>query len=107
MYTKLVIVTDDDIDPRDWQAVIWALTTRTDPRRDATFVDNSPIDYLDFASPASGLGSKMGWDATHKWPGETERAWGVPATMDEATKRRVDAYWMELGLGSAQGEGKP
>lgn len=98
MYTKFVIVTDDDVDARDWQAVVWALTTRSDPRRDATFIDNSPIDYLDFASPVSGLGSKMGLDATNKWPGETERPWGTPACMDEATRQRVDAYWAELGL---------
>ena len=98
MYTKTIIVTDDDIDARDWKAVIWALTTRSDPRRDATFVDSSPIDYLDFASPVSGLGSKMGLDATHKWPGETDRTWGTPATMDEATRQRVDAYWSRLGL---------
>ncbi|MCG5540591.1 MULTISPECIES: 4-hydroxy-3-polyprenylbenzoate decarboxylase [unclassified Halorhodospira] len=98
MYTKFIIVTDDDVDARDWKAVIWALTTRSDPRRDATFIDHSPIDYLDFASPVSGLGSKMGLDATNKWPGETDRTWGTPATMDEATRARVDAYWAELGL---------
>jgi len=98
MYTKFIIVTDDDVNARDWKSVIWALTTRSDPRRDATFIDHSPIDYLDFASPVSGLGSKMGLDATNKWPGETDRTWGTPATMDKATRARVDAYWAELGL---------
>ncbi len=98
MYTKFIIVTDDDVDARDWKSVIWALTTRSDPRRDATFVDHSPIDYLDFASPVSGLGSKMGVDATNKWRGETDREWGRPATMDAETRARVDAYWAELGL---------
>ncbi|MBK1734425.1 3-octaprenyl-4-hydroxybenzoate decarboxylase [Halorhodospira abdelmalekii] len=98
MYTKLIIVTDDDVDARDWQSVIWAVTTRCDPYRDATFIEQSPIDYLDFASPVSGLGSKLGLDATNKWPGETTRTWGVVATMDERTKRRVDAYWDQLGL---------
>ncbi len=98
MYTKFIVVTDDDIDARDWRAVVWALTTRSDPRRDATFVDNSPIDYLDFASPVTGLGSKLGLDATHKWPGETDRRWGEPVAMDAETRRRVDAYWAQLGL---------
>ncbi|MFA9459390.1 4-hydroxy-3-polyprenylbenzoate decarboxylase [Thiohalorhabdus methylotrophus] len=98
MYTKFVVVVDDDIDTRDWKDVIWALTTRVDPVRDTTLVDNSPIDYLDFASPVSGLGSKMGIDATNKWPGETQREWGHPVRMDKATRERVDGLWSELGL---------
>ena len=98
MYTKFIIVTDDDVNIRDWKEVIWALTTRVDPKRDTTIVDSTPIDYLDFASPVAGLGSKMGIDATNKWPGETHREWGRPIAMDEAVKRRVDALWQELGL---------
>jgi 4-hydroxy-3-polyprenylbenzoate decarboxylase len=98
MYTKFVIVVDEDIDTRNWQDVIWAITTRMDPARDTTLLQNTPIDYLDFASPVSGLGSKMGMDATNKWPGETEREWGTPIVMDEAVKRRVDDMWNELGL---------
>jgi 4-hydroxy-3-polyprenylbenzoate decarboxylase len=98
MYTKFVIVTDDDVNVRDWQDVIWAMTTRMDPGRDTTIVDNTPIDYLDFASPVSGLGSKMGLDATNKWPGETAREWGRPIEMDEAVRRRVDEIWGQLGL---------
>jgi len=98
MYTKFIIVVDDDIDIRKWQEVIWAITTRVDPTRDTLLVDNTPIDYLDFASPVSGLGSKMGLDATNKWPGETQREWGTPIAMDDVTKRRVDAMWVELGL---------
>lgn len=98
MYTKFVIVTDDDINARDWQDVIWALTTRMDPKRDSMFVEDSPIDYLDFASPVSGLGSKIGLDATNKWPGETHREWGQPISMDEQTKQHVDSIWAELGL---------
>ena len=98
MYTKFIIVVDDDIDIRDWKEVIWAITTRVDPSRDTLLVDNTPIDYLDFASPVSGLGSKMGLDATNKWPGETQREWGKPIVMDEAVKRRVDEMWGELGL---------
>ena len=98
MYTKFIIVTDDDIDIRDWKAVIWAITTRVDPMRDTLIVENTPIDYLDFASPISGLGSKMGIDATHKWPGETSREWGVPIVMDEAVKKKVDAIWSGLKL---------
>ncbi len=98
MYTKFIIVVDDDIDIRDWKEVIWAMTTRVDPSRDTLLVDNTPIDYLDFASPVSGLGSKMGLDATNKWPGETQREWGTPIVMDEAVKRRVDEMWGELGL---------
>ncbi|MBK8569923.1 MAG: 4-hydroxy-3-polyprenylbenzoate decarboxylase [Nitrosomonadales bacterium] len=98
MYTKFIIVVDDDIDIREWKEVIWAITTRVDPTRDTLLVDNTPIDYLDFASPVSGLGSKMGLDATNKWPGETQREWGTPIAMDDVTKRRIDAMWGELGL---------
>jgi len=98
MYTKFVVVVDEDIDVRDWKEVIWALSTRVDPSRDVLLVDNTPIDYLDFASPVSGLGSKMGIDATGKWPGETARRWGRPLVMDAEVKRRVDALWGELGL---------
>ena len=98
MYTKFIIVTDDDIDIRDWKEVVWALTTRVDPARDTLLVESTPIDYLDFASPVSGLGSKMGIDATHKWAGETSRAWGRPIAMDAEVKARVDALWRELGL---------
>jgi 4-hydroxy-3-polyprenylbenzoate decarboxylase len=98
MYTKFIIVVDEDVDARDWKEVIWAITTRVDPTRDTVLVDNTPIDYLDFASPVSGLGSKMGIDATNKWAGETSREWGRPITMDAAVKARVDAIWNELGL---------
>ncbi|MDZ7594331.1 MAG: 4-hydroxy-3-polyprenylbenzoate decarboxylase [Thiobacillus sp.] len=98
MYTKFIIVTDDDVDVRDWKEVMWALTTRVDPARDTLLVENTPIDYLDFASPVSGLGSKMGIDATNKWPGETSREWGTPIEMDAAVKARVDALWDELNL---------
>jgi len=98
MYTKFIIVTDDDVDIRDWKEVIWALTTRVDPARDTLLAERTPIDYLDFASPVSGLGSKMGIDATNKWPGETSRGWGTPIAMDAEVKRRVDALWGELGL---------
>ncbi|MFC3094820.1 4-hydroxy-3-polyprenylbenzoate decarboxylase [Alteromonas sediminis] len=98
MYTKFVIVCDDDVDARNWEDVIWAITTRMDPTRDTTLIDNTPIDYLDFASPVSGLGSKMGMDATNKMPGETDREWGEPIVMDEAVKQRVDAIWDELGI---------
>jgi 4-hydroxy-3-polyprenylbenzoate decarboxylase len=98
MYTKFVIVTDDDVNVRDWNDVIWALTTRVDPLRDTVLMDNTPIDYLDFASPVSGLGSKMGIDATGKWPGETTRNWGTPITMTESVKERVDDLWKELGI---------
>ncbi|MCG8428700.1 MAG: 4-hydroxy-3-polyprenylbenzoate decarboxylase [Chromatiales bacterium] len=98
MYTKFVIVTDDDVNVRDWQDVIWAMTTRMDPGRDTTIVDNTPIDYLDFASPVSGLGSKMGFDATNKWPGETDREWGRPIVMDSGVKARVDEIWEQLGI---------
>jgi 4-hydroxy-3-polyprenylbenzoate decarboxylase len=98
MYTKFILVTDDDVDVRDWKEVMWALTTRVDPARDTLLVENTPIDYLDFASPVSGLGSKMGIDATNKWPGETTREWGTPIVMDAAVKARVDAMWQDLGL---------
>jgi 4-hydroxy-3-polyprenylbenzoate decarboxylase len=98
MYTKLIVVVDDDVNVRDWKEVIWALTTRVDAARDTTVVENTPIDYLDFASPVSGLGSKMGIDATNKWPGETAREWGRTIVMDEAVKRRVDEIWGGLGL---------
>ncbi|MEZ5588675.1 MAG: 4-hydroxy-3-polyprenylbenzoate decarboxylase [Sedimenticolaceae bacterium] len=99
MYTKFVIVTDDDVNVRDWNDVIWAMTTRMDPVRDTTLVENTPIDYLDFASPVSGLGGKVGFDATNKWPGETDREWGRPIAMDPAVKARVDAIWDDLGIG--------
>ena len=98
MYTKTIIVVDDDVDIRDWKEVIWAMSTRTDTARDTLIVENTPIDYLDFASPVAGLGSKMGIDATNKWPGETQREWGRPIVMDAAVKQRVDALWGELGL---------
>jgi len=98
MYTKFIIVTDDDVNIRDWKEVVWAMTTRVDAARDTVIVENTPIDYLDFASPVSGLGSKMGIDATNKWRGETTREWGRPITMDEAVKSRVDAIWDSLGL---------
>jgi 4-hydroxy-3-polyprenylbenzoate decarboxylase len=98
MYTKFVIVCDDDVNARDWNDVIWAITTRMDPSRDTVLIDNTPIDYLDFASPVSGLGSKMGMDATNKMPGETDREWGTPIIMDEAVKQRVDEIWDDLGL---------
>ncbi|KPQ25356.1 MAG: 3-octaprenyl-4-hydroxybenzoate carboxy-lyase UbiD [Halomonas sp. HL-48] len=98
MYTKFVIVLDDDVDARNWEDVMWAITTRMDPARDTVMVENTPIDYLDFASPVSGLGSKMGLDATNKWPGETDREWGTPIVMDEDVKARVDARWDSLGI---------
>ena len=98
MYTKFVIVTDDDVNVRDWNDVIWAMTTRMDPARDTTLIENTPIDYLDFASPVSGLGSKVGFDATNKWPGETDREWGRPIRMTTAVKERVDAIWEQLGI---------
>jgi 4-hydroxy-3-polyprenylbenzoate decarboxylase len=98
MYTKFVIVTDDDVDVRNWDDVIWAMTTRMDPTRDTVLVDNTPIDYLDFASPVSGLGSKMGMDATNKMPGETDREWGEPIVMDKAVQQRIDDLWDELGI---------
>ncbi|SEP10581.1 4-hydroxy-3-polyprenylbenzoate decarboxylase [Nitrosovibrio sp. Nv6] len=98
MYTKFIIVTDDDVNIRDWKEVIWAITTRVDPARDTLIVENTPIDYLDFASPVSGLGGKMGLDATNKWPGETDREWGAPIVMDAVVKTRIDGMWEGLGL---------
>ncbi len=98
MYTKFVIVTDDDVDVRDWKDVIWAMTTRMDPVRDTILVENTPIDYLDFASPVSGLGGKIGFDATNKWKGETTREWGRPIAMTDEIKQRVDAIWEDLGI---------
>jgi 4-hydroxy-3-polyprenylbenzoate decarboxylase len=98
MYTKFIVVVDEDVDIRDWKEVIWAITTRVDPIRDTTLVDNTPIDYLDFASPVSGLGSKMGIDATNKWPGETSREWGKTIAMGDDVKQRVDALWESLGF---------
>ena len=103
MYTKFIIVVDEDVNIRDWKEVIWAITTRMDAIRDTTLVDNTPIDYLDFASPHAGLGSKMGLDATNKWAGETSREWGVPIVMDEGVKARVDQLWDSLGLQGAAG----
>jgi 4-hydroxy-3-polyprenylbenzoate decarboxylase len=98
MYTKFIIVVDEDIDPRQWKEVVWAMTTRMDPVRDAVMVEGTPIDYLDFASPVSGLGGKMGLDATNKWPGETNREWGRPIAMSDEVKQRVDGMWADLGL---------
>ncbi|HEY8069099.1 MAG TPA: 4-hydroxy-3-polyprenylbenzoate decarboxylase [Burkholderiales bacterium] len=98
MYTKFIVVVDDDIDARNWKEVVWAITTRVDPARDTLIAENTPIDYLDFASPVAGLGSKMGIDATHKWPGETSRTWGRPIAMDAEVKRRVDELWKDLKL---------
>ncbi|ODU06993.1 MAG: 3-octaprenyl-4-hydroxybenzoate decarboxylase [Rubrivivax sp. SCN 71-131] len=96
MYTKFIVVTDDDVDVRDWKEVVWAITTRMDPVRDTTLVERTPIDYLDFASPVSGLGGKMGLDATHKWPGETERPWGRVIAMDAAVLQRTEALVEQL-----------
>ena len=98
MYTKFIVVVDEDVDVRDWKEVVWAMTTRMDPVRDTVLVENTPIDYLDFASPVSGLGGKMGRDATNKWPGETNREWGTPIRMDDSVKQRVDEMWDSLGL---------
>ena len=98
MYTKFVIVTDDDVNARDWNDVIWAITTRMDPARDTVMIENTPIDYLDFASPIPRLGSKMGLDATNKMPGETDREWGVPIEMDQAVKQKVDQLWDQLAI---------
>ncbi|BCA97105.1 3-octaprenyl-4-hydroxybenzoate carboxy-lyase [Legionella antarctica] len=98
MYTKFVIVCDDDVDARNWHDVVWAMTTRMDPCRDTVMIENTPIDYLDFASPVSGLGSKMGMDATTKWPGETQREWGKPIVMDKEILDKVNGYWPSLGL---------
>jgi 4-hydroxy-3-polyprenylbenzoate decarboxylase len=96
MYTKFIVVVDEDVNIRDWAEVIWAITTRVDPIRDTLLADNTPIDYLDFASPVSGLGSKMGIDATNKWPGETSREWGRPMAMDAAVSRKMEAVWDSL-----------
>jgi 4-hydroxy-3-polyprenylbenzoate decarboxylase len=98
MYTKIIVVVDDDVDVRNWKEVIWALTTRVDAARDTTIVENTPIDYLDFASPVAGLGAKMGIDATNKWPAETGRTWGRPIAMDAEVKQRVDGLWGKLGF---------
>ena len=98
MYTKWVIVVDDDIDARDWKDVMWAMSTRMDPARDTTMIEHTPIDYLDFASPVSGLGSKIGLDATNKWDGETSREWGEKLYMEQDVIDHVDAMWGELGL---------
>lgn len=98
MYTKMIVVTDDDIDARNWEDVIWAMTTRMDPARDMTVIENTPIDYLDFASPVSGLGSKVGFDATNKWPGETTREWGEVISMSDEVKSKVDQMWDDLGI---------
>ena len=98
MYTKFVIVTDDDVDVRRWEDVIWAMSTRMDPARDTEIIENTPIDYLDFASPVAGIGSKIGFDATNKWAGETDREWGRPIRMDDETRKRVDELWPSLGL---------
>lgn len=97
MYTKFVVVVDDDVNVREWEDVIWAITTRMDPARDTTIIENTPIDYLDFASPVSGLGSKMGFDATNKWTGETTREWGEPIVMDKAVVSRIDDLWSDIG----------
>ncbi|MDM8567258.1 4-hydroxy-3-polyprenylbenzoate decarboxylase [Candidatus Halobeggiatoa sp. HSG11] len=98
MYTKFVIITDNDINVRNWQDVIWAVTTRMDPVRDTTIIENTPIDYLDFASPVSGLGGKIGFDATNKWQGETQREWGKPVNMSKDVKNKIDDIWDELGI---------
>ncbi|HHS83738.1 MAG TPA: 4-hydroxy-3-polyprenylbenzoate decarboxylase [Gammaproteobacteria bacterium] len=98
MYTKFVIVTDEDVNVRDWNDVIWAITTRMDPVRDTTLIENTPIDYLDFASPVSGLGGKIGFDATNKWPGETSREWGRPIRMSDEVVQKIDAIWEELEI---------
>lgn len=98
MYTKFIVIVDEDINTRDWKEVIWAMTTRMDPVRDAVLVENTPIDYLDFASPVSGLGGKMGMDATNKWPGETDREWGRVIKMDKDVVQKVDDLWADLGL---------
>ncbi|MDQ7011838.1 MAG: 4-hydroxy-3-polyprenylbenzoate decarboxylase [Mariprofundaceae bacterium] len=103
MYTKFIIVVDDDVNCRDWKEVVWAVSTRCDPARDFAFAENTPIDYLDFASPVAGLGSKVGIDATNKWPGETSREWGRPISMTDKVRQRVDDIWDELGLESANG----
>jgi 4-hydroxy-3-polyprenylbenzoate decarboxylase len=98
MYTKFVIVTDDDVNARDWRDVMWAITTRMDPQRDSVIIENTPIDYLDFASPVAGLGSKIGFDATNKWSGETQREWGQPIVMCDEIKSKIDGMWGSLGI---------
>jgi 4-hydroxy-3-polyprenylbenzoate decarboxylase len=105
MYTKFIVVTDDDVDIRSWHDVIWAITTRVDPVRDTTLVAQTPIDYLDFASPVSGLGGKLGLDATSKWPGETDRQWGRVITMPAAVRERIDGLLANI-LGAADNTGK-
>ncbi|MCM2312778.1 MAG: UbiD family decarboxylase, partial [Steroidobacteraceae bacterium] len=95
-YTKFVIVTDDDIDVRDWSQVLWAVSTRVDPARDTLIVENTPVDYLDFSSPVPNLGSKLGLDATNKWPAETSRPWSKPIVLDAKVERRVDDLWRRL-----------
>src|SRR5437588_1054438 len=104
MYTKWVIVVDDDIDARNWQDVMWAVATRMDPARDTTIIENTAIDYLDFASPESGLGGKVGLDATNKWPPETKRAWGRPSRMTDQMIGEGTRKWATYGL---RGSGKP
>ncbi|MBS9777536.1 MAG: 4-hydroxy-3-polyprenylbenzoate decarboxylase [Gammaproteobacteria bacterium] len=98
MYTKFLIIVDDDVNCRSWEDVMWAITTRMDPVRDTVGIEGTPIDYLDFASPVSGLGSKMGLDATNKWEGETQREWGEPIVMDENVKDKIDEIWEELEI---------
>jgi 4-hydroxy-3-polyprenylbenzoate decarboxylase len=98
MYTKFIVVVDDDVNIRAWEDVIWAITTRMDPSRDTSIIKNTPIDYLDFASPVSGLGSKMGLDATNKMPGESNREWGEPIVMTPEVKLKIDNLWDELGI---------
>jgi 4-hydroxy-3-polyprenylbenzoate decarboxylase len=98
MYTKFIVVVDEDVDVRDWREVVWAITTRMDPARATMLVEQTPIDYLDFASPVAGLGSKMGLDATNKWPGETQREWGRPIAMDAAVTARVEHILSSLGV---------
>jgi len=98
MYTKFIVVVDEDVDVRDWKEVVWAMTTRMDPVRDTMLIEHTPIDYLDFASPVSGLGGKMGMDATNKWPGETQREWGRTIAMDADVAARMDALAQTLGL---------
>jgi 4-hydroxy-3-polyprenylbenzoate decarboxylase len=106
MYTKFIVITDDDVDIRRWDDVIWAITTRMDPVRDTTLVDSTPIDYLDFASPVSGLGGKMGLDATNKWPGETDREWGRVITMPEAVTQRVEGLFEQIAASRGTGGGQ-
>jgi 4-hydroxy-3-polyprenylbenzoate decarboxylase len=104
MYTKFIIVTDEDVNVRDWKDVVWAMTTRMDPARDTTIIENTPIDYLDFASPVAGLGSKIGFDATNKLPGESDRRWGQPIRMSSEVRQRVDAMWADLGIDGGDGD---